>query len=72
MDRLQQRLLHQQEEGEGEREEGEERSQEGSQLDLGHQQQIDELMASIPPESKTLQSWAALTEKYITAILRCY
>ena len=59
MDRLQQRLLQQQEGEEGEREgegEGEERSEEGSQLTLNHQQQIDELMASIPPESKTSQS----------------
>ena len=60
MDRLQQQLLQQQEgeegEGEGEGEGGEEHSEEGSQLTLNHQQQIDELMASIPPESKTSQN----------------
>ena len=64
MERLQQRILQQQEqeqeeEGEGERERetegGEERSEEGSQLTLNHQQQIDELMAAIPPESKMTQ-----------------
>ena len=60
VDRLQQQLLQQQEqqeEGEGEREEegGEEHSaadEEGSQFTLNRQQQVDELMASIPPESK--------------------
>ena len=66
MERLQQRILQQQEqeqeqegEGEGERvretEGGEERSEEGSQLTLNHQQQVDELMAAIPPESKASQ-----------------
>ena len=67
MERLQQRILQQQEqeeeegegEGEGERERetegGEERSEEGSQLTLNHQQQVDELMAAIPPESKMTQ-----------------
>ena len=59
---MQQRLLQQQEqqhqeEGEGEREGGEEHSaadEEGSQLTLNQQQEIDELMASMPPESKQL------------------
>lgn len=56
MERLQQRILQQQqEEGEGEAEGGEERSEEGSQLTLNHQQQVDELMAAIPPESKISQ-----------------
>ena len=41
-------------EREGKREGGEERSEEGSQLTLDHQQQIDELVASIPPESKSM------------------
>ena len=55
MDRLQQRLQQQQEDQEGEGEGREERSameEEGSQVTLNQQQQIDELMASVPPESK--------------------
>jgi hypothetical protein len=60
VERLQQRVLQQQEEegegeGEAEGERGEECSEEGSQLTLNHQQQVDELMASIPPESKMSQ-----------------
>ena len=54
MERLQQRVLQQQQE-EGEAEGGEECSEEGSQLTLNHQQQVDELMAAIPPESKISQ-----------------